>query len=1011
MPDDTAPAAQSTANPLRQITRGQWLIAAAVLIAVPIVAYLGTFYLYPYVQDLIEGESPIDTILAEYGVEPDAETQLLTIRRGDLVNSVSINGTLEYANRERISFATTGTIDNIEIEVGDFVSQGDILMSLDDDAIIDANESLQNASVALRDAQDKLEVLINPDDKAINDATLKILNAQHTLSDAEDALADMLETPEAQVVAAELDLAKAISQVDAAEENLYKLLEPTDVEIANAELAIAEAEKTLSDLIEEHDDLIAEDTAAIRTAELAVAEAGKAHAEALETYEQMLSIDQDAVNQAELDLEKANLALAQSEQAILDAEIELHDAIENTDTDVAAKKLEIAQAQAAIAKAKLDLSNAIETYEESQKPFDQDEVADLRKQITKAENDIQIAEGQLSRFEIETGAEVRKLDFDLQEAQDEYQNLFFKWLGMDISKYQWTSSPDEIFDEIGKSLAEIMETSTDTKFVAQQSSASSVWTLDDPQTPWNEYVVQTWTTFFLSELRFDCAQGDIDINYECVNVEFDNAWDQLLTKTETYQTAELAHSQQHDNTQDAIDNAHSLLEDLQQKLEEALTPATEDEINDAFAKQEVTNHALIDAQNKLQTLLVELDRLEPELEARRTEARLSLDIAKKALEVAINDVKNAQDKLADIQAGADDSDLSVAYAKTRKAESDLNEAIEHLETLHEVETQKIALLDHQIQLAHAELDEKIETLENLIEDDEIAIQVARAELAAAEENLADKITILDDLSSPDPDDVELKRQEIEVAIANLNAAEQDLDALLNPDQATVALRRAEVETAREQLTTAFAATEGAHIIAPFDGVIADINVQEGQIANPGSPAVIIADPSIVEISGTVDEVDVLFLQVDDPASIELEALGDEPLIGNISDIAAFGESNQGVVTYPVTIQTEQPDTTQLPEGLSAVAEVVIREQTDQLLVPIQALFGSVNQPILLISKSDGTLEPRNVALGISDDFWTVIESGVSQGETILMTVVGADTSQFGQFGAIRAVSGPPRGGR
>ena len=212
MPDDTAPAAQSPANPLRQITRGQWLIAAAVLIAVPIVAYLGTFYLYPYVQDLIEGESPIDTILAEYGVEPDAETQLLTIRRGDLVNSVSINGTLEYANRERISFGTAGTIDNIEIEVGDFVSQGDILMSLDDDAIIDANESLQNASVALQDAQEKLEVLINPDDKAISDATLKILNAQQTLSDAEGALADMLETPEAQVVAAELELAKAISK-------------------------------------------------------------------------------------------------------------------------------------------------------------------------------------------------------------------------------------------------------------------------------------------------------------------------------------------------------------------------------------------------------------------------------------------------------------------------------------------------------------------------------------------------------------------------------------------------------------------------------------------------------------------------------------------------------------------------------------------------------------------------------------------------------------------------------
>ena len=282
--------------------------------------------------------------------------------------------------------------------------------------------------------------------------------------------------------------------------------------------------------------------------------------------------------------------------------------------------------------------------------------------------------------------------------------------------------------------------------------------------------------------------------------------------------------------------------------------------------------------------------------------------------------------------------------------------------------------------------------------------MAESELASAQQDLNDKITALQDLVSPTQADIEIARQELAVAVADLHVAEEDLDALVNPDPATVALRRAEVATAREELATAVAATEGAQIIAPFDGVIASISAEEGQTANPN--AIVIADPSIVEISGTVDEVDVLFLQVDDPASIELEALGNEPLIGSISDIAAFGESEQGIVTYPVTIQTQQPAGTQLPEGLSAVAEVVIREQTDKLLVPIQALFGSVNDPILLISTEDGSLQPRSVTLGISDDFWTVIEDGVSEGETILMTVVGSDTSQFGSFGTgFRAIAG------
>ena len=1003
---------QTAGNPLSQITRGQWIIAVVVLIAVPVIAYLGTFYLYPYAQDFVEGESPIDAVLAEYGVDEEAETQLLTIRRGDLVNSVSVNGTLEYSNRERLSFGTSGTIDAIEIEVGDFVSEGEVLMSLDDEAIVAAEQMLQNASVALQDAEDSLEELVNPDDKAISDATLNVLNALQKLTDAEEALKDLLEPSDADLVAAELDLAKARSELDTAEENLSKHLEPTEVELTNAELAVAEAEKALSDLINEHTDLIAEDNAAIRAAELVVAEADQARAAAVEAYEEILSIDEAAVNQAELDLEKANLALSEAEQAIVDAEYELRDAVENVGSETTAKKLEIAQAEASVAKAKLDLTNAQEALTEAEKPFDDDEVADLRKEIAEARNDIKVAEDQLRRIEIETGAEVRRLEFDLYEARGEYQNVFFKWLGMDISGYEWLLSPDEIFADIGGSLEDLLDTNHDTAALARHNSTSSDWAVDDPQTPWDEFVVATWTTFFLSELRFDCSEEDADISSECVNVEFDDAWDDLLTKTEAYQTANLANSQQFDNTQDALENAKSSLADLEEQLEEALTPATEDEIFDLFAKQEVAYYVHADAQNKLDTLLQELEELEPELEARRIKASISLDVAKEAFDVAVDDVLNAKEHLADLQAGPDELEISITFSKARKAESDLEEAIRDLEALRDLESPRITVVDQQIRVAQADLEDKIETLEDLIEGDEVAIDLARTEYLAAQENLVEKVKALDDLKSPDPADVELARQEVVVAKADLAVIDADLDSLINPDPATVALRRAEVATAREELATAIAATEGTQIIAPFDGVIAEIPVGEGQIANPNTPAIVIADPSIVEISGTVDEVDVLFLQVDDVASIELEALGDEALIGRISDIAAFGESNQGVVTYPVTIQTEQPAGTQLPEGLSAVAEVVIREQTSQLLVPIQALFGSVNEPILLISKSDGTLESRNVTLGISDDFWTVIEDGVSEGETILMTVVGADTSQFGGFGAIRAVAGggPPRGG-
>ena len=1012
MPTNNDDAAQTTANPLQQITPAQWVIAAVVLIAVPVVAYLGTFYLYPYIQDLIEGESQIDTVLAEYGVDEEAETQLLTIRRGDLVNSVSINGTLEYANRERLSFGTSGTIDTIDIELGDFVSQGDILMSLDDEAIVAANETLQTASVALQDAEDELEELINPDDQAVSDATLTILKAYQTLADAEDAYDSILEPSDSDIAKAQLEVAKANSALEEATEKLSDLQAPSPVSLENARLAAVEAEKSLDQLVRELEDLTSQKSGDIRDAQLAVNEAAKAHDDAIEAYQNTISIDQSAISQAELDLENARLDVFEADAAVTDAQNALHDAEENADDEITSKKLEIAQAEADVATAKIAYTDAQDALNDARQPFDEEEVTDLRAKIADTQNDIEVAENQLQRLEIETEAETRKLKSDLYKARDTYQNVFYKWLGMEIAKYEWKMSPDEIFADIGKTLPEIMVPITHTERLEQLSSTSSDWTVDDPQTPWNEFVVATWTTFFFSELRFDCTEEEADINSECVNVEFDDAWDDLLLKTEAYETAMLANTQQFDTTQDTLDSAKTQLEDFEEQLDEALTPIDDETLADLVAKVEVAYYAHVDAQNKLENLLGELDRLDPELEARRIQASQSVVVALEAANVARNNLAEAHETIGDLRDGPDDIEIAIAAAKVDKTEADLNDAIRNLEDLRNLESLDTIVLNQKINTAEADLQSKIDDLNILVKRDEVDIALAQSELASAQQDLNDKLTALRDLVSPSQSDIELARQEIEVAKANLNAAEEDLNTLINPDPATVALRRAEIETAREELTAARAAIEGTQIIAPFDGVIADIPVEEGQNANPDSPAIIIADPSIVEISGTVDEVDVLFLQVGDPASIELEALGDEALIGNISDIAAFGESNQGVVTYPVTIQTEQPADTQLPEGLSAVAEVVIREQTDQLLVPIQALFGSVNQPILLIAKSDGTLEPRNVTLGISDDFWTVVESGVSEGETILMTVVGADTSQFGGFRAITrsvAVSGGPPG--
>ena len=164
------------------------------------------------------------------------------------------------------------------------------------------------------------------------------------------------------------------------------------------------------------------------------------------------------------------------------------------------------------------------------------------------------------------------------------------------------------------------------------------------------------------------------------------------------------------------------------------------------------------------------------------------------------------------------------------------------------------------------------------------------------------------------------------------------------------------------------------------------------------------------MSGSVDEIDVLFLQVGAQVFVTLEALGTQTLPGTVSSIANLGTSQQGVVTYPVTVRLDSSESAQLPEGLSATAQVIIREQTDSVLIPLQALHGSVQAPTVRVVSGDDIIE-RQITLGISDDFWIVVEEGLNEGETISMEVVGSSTSQFGGIGAtFRAVGGFGGGG-
>lgn len=293
-------------------------------------------------------------------------------------------------------------------------------------------------------------------------------------------------------------------------------------------------------------------------------------------------------------------------------------------------------------------------------------------------------------------------------------------------------------------------------------------------------------------------------------------------------------------------------------------------------------------------------------------------------------------------------------------------------------------------------------LGDLFEDpDPIDVKNALFNINDARKSMSDAEQVYDDLieqllDKPDPVDVEARAKAVESAQASLVQAGEDLAALFDPpDRLQLALRESQLVSARLALQAAETRLESAVVVATWSGLVSAVSVEKGDEVNRNADIVEIVDPLDVELDGIIDEIDVLSVQVGDQAVVSMDALPGESLTGVVSSIEAGATNQQGVVTYPIRVRMTVPPELNLIEGLSAVAEVVIQEERG-LLIPVQAVMGRFDAPVVQVMEG-GKIQQRAVTLGISDDFWVIVTSGLVEGEQVVFQAPDSSGFDFGGF--------------
>lgn len=152
--------------------------------------------------------------------------------------------------------------------------------------------------------------------------------------------------------------------------------------------------------------------------------------------------------------------------------------------------------------------------------------------------------------------------------------------------------------------------------------------------------------------------------------------------------------------------------------------------------------------------------------------------------------------------------------------------------------------------------------------------------------------------------------------------------------------RAAVATARAQVAAAETDLGRSVIRSPIAGVVVDrqVNVGQSVAASLQAPTlfIIAQDLSRLQANITVDEADIGFVQEGQAVRFTVDAFPDRDFEGRVSQVRQQGVSDQGVVTYTVVVEADNPGRALLP-GMTANAEIILEQREDVLRLPNTAL--------------------------------------------------------------------------
>jgi len=333
----------------------------------------------------------------------------------------------------------------------------------------------------------------------------------------------------------------------------------------------------------------------------------------------------------------------------------------------------------------------------------------------------------------------------------------------------------------------------------------------------------------------------------------------------------------------------------------------------------------------------------------------SLDLAQAETQVtqAEYNLAQAQESLAEIEAGADPLDLAQAEVLVTQAEYNLAQA---QETLAE---------EGGVGIPNSLGGEAVTASVALAQDD---LRLAQAEYDAL-------------LSSNQAAEHALRSLELDIAVIefNIEQLERGVNPMLSSDLAGIQLGIEELERQ----------VADARLSAPFDGEILSAGIDPGDYASAFSIVMVLADPSVMEITAELGAADLGEMALGQEALITLRNRPQDPFGGSVRQLPyPYGGGTTDASDSDLSAHIAIEGDVDLELGELATVSIVLEEKENVLWLPPAAIRTFQGRDfVVVLGRLDGQLNEGtqrvDVLLGIETDERVEIVQGLEEGQVIV----------------------------